>query len=106
MHLRHGGDLAALFFPVSAWQKDPLILATCSGSHHSMIPDYEECHLYPGIRTLNISISLLIKWIPIPQPSMDLLFMDGIVPPAWFSTCTNAQGSQRCYHRVFKPGDV
>lgn len=59
MYLRDGGDLAALFFPVLAWQKDPLILAALSstagssGSHHSMIPNYEECHLYPGIRALN-----------------------------------------------------
>lgn len=74
MHLRHGGDLEALFFPVLAWQKDPLIPATLSstagssGSHQSMIPNYGERHLYPGIRTPNMSISLPIKCIPIPQP--------------------------------------
>lgn len=95
-----------------AWQKDPLIPATLSstagssGSHQSVIPDHEECHLHPGIRTLNMSISLLIKWIPIPQPRVDLLSTDGISPLAWFSTCRNAQGSQRCYHRIFKAGDV
>lgn len=72
MHLRDGGDLAALFSSVLALQKDPLILAALSstvgssGSHCIMTPKDEECHLYPGIRTLNISSSLPVKWIPIP----------------------------------------